>query len=140
VSSLGEFLTMFYSCIYRPPRVFVYVVAIMLMLTIIVHAQQETGKPITSEPQKGDESKSKLNEDLCIYQTRFFVAFLLLDYYCIIYKRFERKRCKFIKNRFCNKFILFSRLYGITLILYVQHVQKMFLRMMLLIHLYIFHL
>lgn len=61
---------MFHSCVYRPPRVRVYVVAsvLVLMMVVLVCAQREVDGPTASEPQKSGESKSKRDEDLCIHR------------------------------------------------------------------------
>ncbi|KAL6258333.1 hypothetical protein P5V15_010419 [Pogonomyrmex californicus] len=56
---------MFRSRTCRPSlRVFAYVVATVSVLTVIAHAQRESHQPVTSEPQKSGESKSKLDEEL----------------------------------------------------------------------------
>lgn len=58
------------------PHTLLYAVVAVSVLTVVAHAQREIDEPITSEPRKGGESKSKLNadEELCTSTSdRFFL-------------------------------------------------------------------
>lgn len=55
----------------RLPYTLLYVVVAVSVLTVVAHAQREIDEPITSEPRKGGESKSKFDADEELFKKLF---------------------------------------------------------------------